>query len=116
MKSDRDVLVIASDAVLRRSLAFLLEAEGFDVTSSDGVPPVAEAPLVRARCAVVDDASVEEPEFWARLATMAESVVLLLARVRDLPADLPVTTVEKPLLGGTLVEAVTALLAQRQST
>ena len=106
MRNEKNVLVIAPDADFRRSIAFLLEAEGFEVTHHDAVPfgDPASSP---ERCAVLDEASVAaDDDIWDRLRGVAETFVLLLSKPRALPPHLLVQSVEKPLLGASLVEAV----------
>lgn len=101
------VMVIAPNAELRRSIAFLLEAEGYAVTVHTTLLPDKLPAVPRRRCAVVDDAALrDEPEAWSRLPQIADSFVMLLDGTRELPAGLVAYRVEKPLLGLNLVEAV----------
>jgi hypothetical protein len=107
----RNVLVIAADGALRRSLVFLFEAEGLDVSSiayfAPGLCPTAR----RSRCLVVDESALAsgcvDP---ALLGTVADPVVVLSSRALDLPPDRPVCTVQKPPMGAELVETVRMLL------
>ena len=105
------MLVIARDKELRRSIAFLLEAEGFDVSAYESVPSVGG--IERRRCAVVDeDATVGDSQAWDRLKEISETIVLLLDRTGELPSDPVVRAVEKPFLGQNLVQAVRDALLQ----
>lgn len=107
MRIDAKVLVIAPDKELRRSIAFLLEAEGYDVSAHEAVPLSDVTGTAHPRCAVVDeDATVGEPDAWDRLRSVADAIVLLRDRTRELPANLTIHTVEKPFLGQNLVQAV----------
>lgn len=115
MRIDAKVLVIAPDKDLRRSIAFLLEAEGYDVSAHATVPLPDAAETGRRHCAVVDeDATVGEPDAWDRLGSVADTIVLLRDRTRELPANLAIHTVEKPFLGQNLVLAVRSALLQRR--
>ena len=100
------MLVIAADAALRRSLAFVLRAEGFEVEPCQAISDIVGASGSRPCCAVVDDAALVETDSWHRLSAAAEAFVLLVDKARELPAGLSIFTVEKPLLGAAVVEAV----------
>lgn len=110
VKSPESVLVIASDDTLRRSLAFLLEAEGYAVSSHDRMPLGLAPGEQRSRCVIVDEGSLGAGT-WERLAELADAIVVLLSRARELPPG-RIHTVEKPLLGDDLVAAVEAALVR----
>lgn len=111
VKSPESVLVIASDDTLRRSLAFLLEAEGYVVSSHDRMPLGLAPGEPRSRCVIVDEGSLDGAGTWERLAELADAIVVLLSRARELPPG-RIHTVEKPLLGDDLVAAVEAALVR----
>lgn len=112
----KDVLVIAADAVLRRSLEFLFEAEGFAVSSHDAIPARAKR-QARNRCAVVDESALTfDTEEWARIAELTETIIVLLDEARELPRDMPVHTIEKPVLGAELLETVKAAMRSSDVT
>lgn len=101
------MLVIVPDAQLRRSVAFLLEAEGYAVhafaslADADRRAPVA--------CAIVDEAAVTGgAPFWTGLAALALSSVILSSKGQPQPQQRGMRLVEKPLLGQRLVDAVQA--------
>jgi hypothetical protein len=111
-KVAKDVLVIAADGALRRSLEFLFEAEGLEVSSHADLALTSRATAKRSRCLVVDESAlVEGSEDWAPLFAFAESIVVLFSRAVDLPANLLIRAVQKPLMGVELVETVRMLLA-----
>jgi len=114
LKSDNDVLVIAPDAQLRRSITFLLETEGYEVTAYDRVPAAGVAPKPVRACAIVDEAVLAEGgDIWDRLGRISDTLVMLVSR-RVVPPDaFPVRLVEKPLLGQSLVEAVGRAIGTR---
>jgi FixJ family two-component response regulator len=106
-----DLLIIASDVALRRSLTFLLEAEGYAVQAHASIDQAARSSPANQRCAVIDDEAIADDGIdWAKLGTLADVVVLLLSRVRELPAGQVVHPVEKPFLGDNLVRAVRSAL------
>ncbi len=112
-----DVLVIAADTALRRSLEFLFEAEGLAVSSRDHVPAAKRCAGERCGCVVVDESSLGAgAEGWRRLSGLAEAIVLLIDRAGDPPGNVAVRTVEKPLAGPELVETVKALLPVHDAT
>jgi FixJ family two-component response regulator len=105
----KDVIVVAADAAFRRSLAFLFEAEGFMVSSHDRIPSQTRPPGERVGCVIVDDASMDfGSNGWDQLSALAETAVILCSRVRALPSDMVILTIEKPFLGADLVDAVRA--------
>ena len=108
MQEDATVLVIAPDPDFRRSIAFLLRAEGYDVTHHEALPAeIGSRPP--ERCAVVDEASIGDgDDFRERLRRLADTIVVLRSVPRELPGMGFVQTVDKPMLGASLVEAVQA--------
>ena len=107
------VLVVAPDKDFQRSLAFALEADGFNVDShARSSNAFASQRAGEAECAVVDDAAIEdwrvaEEEFRR----FGKPVFLLVGKVIQIP-DLPFTTIlTKPFLGNPLIEAVREVAA-----
>lgn len=111
MKSDVKVIVIASDAALRRSLAFLLEAEGYTVESHETVELAALNASTRSGCVVVDEGCVQDDgNIWKSLAELAEVTILLFSKKRSTPPGVAMLAVEKPFLGEQLLKAVRSAL------
>ncbi|MGZ3304790.1 MAG: hypothetical protein ACXU8U_02925 [Asticcacaulis sp.] len=108
------LLVVAPDADLRRSLAFLFEAEGFAVRACACWPP--EAAVGPCDMLVIDDdalpkASVKDLRDGFGLKALQSRLVLLGGRA-DLRAHLPdAAVVPKPLLDRILFDTVRTLLA-----
>jgi len=109
------ILVVAPDIGFRRSLAFMMETEGFRVVTLDALAGVAELGEGGARfaCAVIDDAALPGGfgPAMLELERLVWPVVLLATRIDRMPVDWRYGLVEKPLLGGSLVDAVTAAIA-----
>ena len=102
------ILVAAPDAVLRRSLEFALESDGFRVTAHPyAADAFASRSASRAACAVVDDAAVGD---WGQareeFGRFARPVILLVGISRTAPELPQVRPLVKPFLGGPLIEAV----------
>ncbi len=104
------VLVIAPDADLRQSLAFLFEANGVFVRACPGWPA---EPEPRAFDAVIlDEAAVPRATHGdPRLAGLRDRIILLAGRVGPTP-DIPhARLVRKPLLDALLLDLVQAMAA-----
>ena len=113
MKLDATVVVVAPDRELRRSIEFLLQAEGFQVVSLARLPLRGNEIWPRNGCAVVDEnAILAEADGWTSLATMPQPVVLLTDRIRHIPDRYAGGAVTKPLLGRGLLDAVSNALEQ----
>ncbi|RUV73226.1 MAG: hypothetical protein EOR30_17695 [Mesorhizobium sp.] len=112
----RKVIVIAFDDALRRSIAFLLEAEGFEVSSHQTLHQALETAKSRRRCAIIDeDVLSSGQEVWNKLRMLADCVVVLLSKGAEFPPEVPVHYVEKPLLGRNLVQAVETTILRLSS-
>ncbi|MBL8583621.1 MAG: hypothetical protein JNL61_15540 [Rhizobiaceae bacterium] len=106
--SNHEVLVVVPDAELQRSVAFALEAEGLNVVVASQLSDwnVCRA-LCSAACSVVDECAIaERKDDFQRLLERRLPVVLLVDAPKDVPADLELRSVVKPLLGRQLVDAV----------
>jgi len=113
------LLIVASDRAMRRSLAFVFEAEGYEVDVKPRLdaelrPP---APSDLARVAIVDeDALTDRKSPEAELARLNRPVILLIERIRRPPALPGLRIIEKPPLGRDLLDAVAAALEPDTST
>ena len=101
------ILVVAPELDLRRSLEFVLEAEGFEVLSRPRIDfgnPLANG---RFDCTVLDHRALAgPPERAIRFCTMANPVVLLSSKTIPWLSAWVACVVEKPLLGDSLSRAV----------
>ena len=113
------VLIVASDQAMRRSLAFVLEAEGYAVVAmaqldASPCPPGQDD---QACVAVVDqDALVARKDPAAELARLNRPVILLVERMRRPPSLPGLRIIEKPPLGRDLLDAVAAALQPARTT
>ena len=101
------LLVVASDPDVRRSLVFALEAEGFEVTERDALPPLSWTSDHRFDCTVLDQ-RVLKGEAYESLAfcIRAHPVVLLAARPLAWLVEWVAQIVETPVIEDALVNAV----------
>lgn len=106
------VLVVAPDHVFRRSLEFVLEAEGFAVDSHALLSAAIVSPLAKiAACAVVDeDAIKNQASGRDALGGLAKPVVLLVDRLPPFPYAARTRVLVKPMLGNALIETVQNLI------
>ncbi len=107
------VLVVAPERDFRRSLEFALETEGFVVETHAGTANAFDSERAKdADCAVVDDAAVEDwrsaEEAFRRF---GKPVVLLVGKIRPVPALPLMTILTKPFLGMPLIETVREIAA-----
>lgn len=118
MSAAVNVLVVAPDEVMRRSLAFVLEAEGYVV---DARSRLERSALTRGgrepACIVIDQDALAGPGMSARdLSDLGTAVVLLVERMRP-PLLLPgLRLIEKPPLGRDLLDTVAAACESDGST
>lgn len=106
MARDFSILVVASDEALRRSLRFMLEAEGFRMLVHGHVPMPGDSAL-EFDCVVIDEASLRHAEApLADLLDRNQPVILLVNHLPGIPALVPMRLVEKPMLGSMLIEAI----------
>lgn len=108
MASNATIIVVAPDRGFRRSLEFALEAEGFAV---DGHPFLAVAEVsisaLATGCAVIDEDAIEDKRLsWDSLRRFSTPIILLVAQSQNLPDLAGICTVEKPVMGNALIEAV----------
>ena len=102
------ILVVAPDHGLRRSLVFVLEADGFGVESHVTLDDALAAPLDQAIvCAIVDeDATRARPTGLQNLRQLGRPVVLLAAAPSIASDIMGLTVLPKPFLGVSLIKAV----------
>jgi len=100
------ILVIALDPTFRRSLAFVLEAEGCDVQMAELLPEL-DALSHRYDCLVIDHRSIPAGvRSGILLAAVRTPVVVLASHAQDFVTRGFERVVLKPLLGHKLVDAV----------
>lgn len=102
------ILVVAPDHGLRRSLVFVLEADGFDVESHMSLDDALASPLDQAIvCAIVDeDATRARPAGFQILRRLGRPVVLLAGAPSIASDIMGLTVLPKPFLGVSLIKAV----------
>lgn len=113
MARPETILIAAPDTVLRRSLEFALESDGFRVCAHPNASDaLASADARQAACAVLDDDAIEDWEqAGEQFRRFAKPVILLVGLFHAAP-DLPfVKPVMKPFLGEPLIEAVRSAVA-----
>jgi len=108
------VLVVAPQLDMRRSLEFVLDAEGFEVTSRPGVDFASPATSAPFDCIVMDHQALSGPreqviDFCAHTAPVilvsSKPIEWLTGSVKEL--------VEKPLMGGAIANSVRRIMASR---
>ncbi len=106
------VLVIAPDADLRQSLAFVFEASGFIVRTCTRWPP--EYAVGQFDAIILDEIGVSRELYGdGRLALLRDKIILLAGRVGPVPAIPHACLVRKPLLDALLLDLVQAMIAPR---
>lgn len=111
------VLVVVSEPALRRSIEFVLGAEGYRVGSLTPLRSAKEAvKRTNVDCVVIDEEEVlGEPAGWELLRQIIPPIVLLAYRLREIPIIEGITVVGKPMLGGALVSAIKSALSGRSA-
>jgi len=107
------ILVVAPDIDLRRSLAFALEAEGYEVTARaelDVASMPADGPY---DCAVIDHASVLQSADAMAFCARSRPVILLSNSPMAWLSEWVAVTVELPVPGGALSAAIQAAMLSR---
>jgi hypothetical protein len=104
----RKVTIIARDAAVRRSLAFALDAEGYQVSAyPDIVASFADKRQLTASCTIVDDDTLNDSLSDAELiGALLPPVVLLLDPHRRFSKVSTAGVVLKPYLGQAVIELV----------
>jgi hypothetical protein len=107
----KEVTVIARDPVMRRSLAFALDAEGFRVEAyADLGAAFDDKDRPRVCCTIVDDDGLVEDsaDLW-RMGGLASPVLLLMDPIKPFPGPHAARVLLKPYAGLALVETVREL-------
>jgi FixJ family two-component response regulator len=112
----RHVLVVDDDAAVRTSIKFALELEGFEVRAFSGAQALlADKSIPSPSCLVVDYymPGMNGLELVARLREREKTLPAVLItspddNLRNQAAALSVIMVDKPMLGGPLLNAVRA--------
>jgi hypothetical protein len=102
------VLVVAPDADLRRSLAFMLSAEGYGVLACDAWPP--QDGQLAFDAVVIDHSALDRKVADPRL-TGLRGRAIVLASQPDTAQFTTATLVRKPLLDRALLDALSDALA-----
>lgn len=104
------ILVVAPDGDLRRSLVFMLMAEGFAVVERSAWP--APDDVVEADAVVIDHSALDRLSATdERLRALGQATIILASRSAPYPALDTATVVRKPLLDHVLVTNLRAALA-----
>ncbi|MEO5806740.1 hypothetical protein [Devosia sp.] len=99
------VLIVAPDLDLRRSLEFLLEAEGYAVVSCASIGAARDVGSLD--CAILDHQAISPPhETVLAFCREARPVILLSGSADPWLAEGIFQVVQKPLLGKPLLAAV----------
>lgn len=99
------LLIIAPDADLRRSLEFLLVAEGYSVTSHADISDISTTQTFA--CTIVDHQAISnQREEMRAFCQRARPIVLLAGSTPLWLAEQAFRVVQKPLLGRPLLSAI----------
>lgn len=117
MNHSGTILVVAPKEEFRRSIAFALEAEGFDVEAHALLASALASPLAeRADCTVVDDHAVNAVHGgWAALSRFKQRIVLLSNHAEPVTLLPGVKVLLKPLLGRSLTDTVAAVVSEKRA-
>jgi hypothetical protein len=112
-------LLVAPDDMVRRSLEFVIQAEGIFVDSHAFLASAIESPLLKkADCAVVDEDAVRVQKTALECLRQLPWPIILLAerpeRHHAISRSVPVHVLAKPLLGAILIETLRRLRAGQQ--
>lgn len=111
------VLVVAPDDDMRRSLTFLLSAEGYFVFGAERWPsrePVGHLDAVVIDVVVIDHGAFDKPfSDDGRLLALGGRVIVLTSRGGRMPPLPQAAVIRKPLLDRNLLDAVRQALASR---
>ncbi|HTO33146.1 MAG TPA: hypothetical protein VL202_18510 [Pararhizobium sp.] len=103
-----NVLVVAPDEVMRRSLSFVLEAEGYVVDARSRLDRLALTRDGRIPdCVVIDQDAFADPGTAGQdLSGLGVAVILLVEQMHRPPLLPGLRLIEKPPLGRDLLDAV----------
>ncbi|PSH70050.1 hypothetical protein CU102_02785 [Phyllobacterium brassicacearum] len=115
LSNSGQILVVAPDRGLRRSLEFALEVEGFIVLPFEDVTAALASPrAAEGACIVIDeDALLDDPLATATVQRFKRPTVLLIDRSRPVAESLGMQVLRKPVLGNALIRAVRAAETNR---
>lgn len=101
------LLVVSADSIVRRSLVFLLEAEGFEVAESAVMPSRAGRPAARFDCTILDQRLLQGPPHEGlTYCITSHPVVLLASTPKAWIVDWVSQVVEMPVIEDALLDAV----------
>ncbi len=105
------VLVIAQDETVRRSLEFVIEAEGIVVDSYTHLASAMASPhLTEADCTVIDEDAIRHQKSASNdVRCLPQPVILLVERPErhsELLGLVPVHILSKPLAGDVLINTL----------
>lgn len=108
MSYSTQILVVAPDLGLRKSLEFALEVEHFSVWPFESLLSALEsADGTNAKCVIVDEeALLGDPFAMEALRRFNKPVLLLIDRSRPVPESRGLWLLRKPVLGNALIRAV----------
>jgi FixJ family two-component response regulator len=110
MSLARRLLIVAPDMDLRRSLEFMLEADGYQVVSYPAIGAVPSQE--RFDCTILDHRAIAPPiETVIAFCRVAIPVVLLAGTPVPWLEEMVFCLVQKPLLGSPLLAAIESALA-----
>jgi hypothetical protein len=112
-------LLVAQDEMARRSLEFVIQAEGIYVDSHSLLSSAIASPfLTDADCTVVDDDALPKPRAALQYLQQLPSPIILLVerpeRHDAISRSLPVHVLAKPLPGSILIETLRRLRSDQQ--
>jgi DNA-binding response OmpR family regulator len=109
------ILLVAPDSDLRKSVEFALRAEGYEVTSFASIG--ANERASRYDCTVLDHHAIGlDPAVAARFCDVFAPVVLLANQPIHTLSPVAFRTVQKPLLGAALTDAIRDATGGRSAT
>lgn len=109
-----NILVVAPDDSLRRSLCFVLRAEGYGVRESQTWPDAGNLPPFDA--AVIDHGGIDRAAMEdLALRDLGPRAIILTSRTEPHSRLASATIVRKPLIGRELVERLHAVLGDIQA-
>jgi len=101
------VTIIARDPAVRRSLAFALDAEGYQVSAYPDIEAsFGDKKPLTASCTIVDDDTLSDGDCDVQLGSLPPPVVLLLDPHRRFSKVCTAGVVLKPYLGQAVIELV----------
>jgi FixJ family two-component response regulator len=105
------VLIVAPDQMVRRSLEFVIEAEGVTVDSHALLVSAVHSPFAtNASCTIVDEDAVQSARSaWNHFPQLPQPIILLVERPERhvrLSRSMPIHILTKPIQGNLLIETL----------